>query len=177
MSLHSYIAKSVIWLTIIAASIAAFHGLSLLNKTIYLEIPIAVYISLVAVTGSMLAVRFYKKREQMTASRYASESLAAVGFLILACFLVIPEGIAALNYYLPYGSEPYQWDCTVTDKQTNYTRGTPYYYVTFTPDDGAGTFRLKVSSHNYKQMRTGHCYHLTLRNGALSYPIIESIAR
>lgn len=169
--------RYISWSMLTLVLIVSFIGLRIQYETVYLHIPVYIYIMLTAATGIFMAWRFHRNKKEMTSSRYVSESLAAIGFVILACFLVIPAGTAALNYYLPHRGEPYQWDCTITGKETNYTRGVPYHYIIFTPANGADTFRLKVSSHDYKQMRTSHCYHLTIRNGALSYPIIESISR
>lgn len=177
MQISPFVRKSIIGLASIAVAIGAFYGLSIVNRTIYLEIPAVVYIAVISAVGVLLALRFRRKRKEMTAAGYASESLAAAGFSILTCFLVIPEGIAALNYYLPGGGEPYRWECTVTDKQVNYTRGAPYYYVTFTPSGGDDSFRMKVSSRDYSQMHKGRSYHLTVRDGALSYPILDGISR
>ena len=173
----SFVSKSVIGLTLVVVAIGAFYGLSIVNRTIYLEIHAAVYIAVILATGGFLTLRFRRKRKEMTGSRYASESIAAAGFIVLACFLLIPEGVAALNYYLLGAGEPYQWECTVTDKQVSYTRGVAYHYVTFIPAGGADSFRLKVSSRDYRQMHNGRGYSLTVRDGALSYPILMGISR
>lgn len=177
MHIYPFVKKSIIGLASIAVAVGAFYGLSILDRTIYLEIHAAVYIAVILAVGGLLALRFHSKRGRMTAGEYAGESLAAAGFIILACFLVIPESVAALNYYLPGGGEPYQWECTVTDKQVSYTRGAPYHYVTFTSSEGGDSFRLKVSSRDYRQMHTGCGYNLTVREGALSYLILEGISR
>lgn len=108
----------------------------------------------------------------MTASTYASEILAGIGFIILACFLIIPESIAALNYYLPSRTQPYTVECFIVEKHTNYTRGASTHYVTFRPENGREDFKLKVSSNYYRRARPGSHMPLTIRQGALGYPIL-----
>ncbi len=177
MQILSFVTKVVIGLALIAVAVGAFYGLSIVNRTICIEIPAVVYIAVILTTVGVLALRFRVKRKEMTGSKYAGESIAAAGFIVLACFLLIPESVAALNYYLPGRGEPYQWECTVTDKQVSYTRGVAYHYVTFAPFSGADSFRLKVSSRDYRQMHIGRGYCLTVREGALSYLILEGVSR
>lgn len=154
--------------------IGAWYFMKIQNRTIYLDIHPAVYIGLIIVTAAFLTVRFrHHKAAGMPASTYASETLAAIGFIIVASFLIIPESIAALNYYLPSDGEPYTVRCNVADKYTNYTRGAATYYVIFTPETAERKdFKLKVSSSDYRIAHPGHHMTLTLRQGALGYPII-----
>lgn len=170
----SHIAKTVAWIALILLFVAAWYLMRILNRTLYLEIHPAVYIVLIVATVAFMAVRFRRhKRAGKTTSIYVSESFAAAGFLILAGFLIIPEGIAALNYYLPTDNEPYDVRCNVADKYTNYTRGAATYYIVFTPESSEGKdFKLKVSSSDYSIARPGKQMSLTLRKGALGYPTI-----
>lgn len=174
VSPSSHIAKTVAWIGLILLFVAAWYLMKILNRTLYLEIHPAVYIVLILVTAVFMAVRFRNhKRAGRPTYIYVSESLAATGFIIVASFLIIPEGIAALNYYLPTDNEPYEVRCNVADKYTNYTRGAATYYVVFTPASSQGKdFKLKVSSSDYSMARPGKQMSLTLREGALGYPTI-----
>lgn len=174
MSPKSHIAKTVAWIALILLFFAAWYLMKILNRTLYLEIHPAVYIVLTVVTAAFMAVRFRRnKGAGRPASVFVSESIAAAGFLIVACFLIIPESIAALNYYLPSDCEPYAVRCNVVHKYTNYTRGASTYYVIFTPGlSGGKDFKLKVSARDYRMADPGRQMSLTLREGALGCPII-----
>lgn len=174
MTPASNIKKFLLYLALISAFLGAIYLMKILNRTICLKIHPAVYAGLIILTAAFMGVRFrHLKAARKSASVYASESLAAIGFLILTSFVILPEGIAALNYYLPSDSRPYSVTCKVADKYTNYTRGAATYYVIFTPETAEGKdFKLKVSSSDYRTAAPGKHMSLTMRRGALGYPII-----
>lgn len=170
----SHITKLLIWITLILLFLVAWYLMRILNRTIYLEIHPGVYIGLIVVTTAFMAVRFRRhKAAGIPAATYTSETLAAIGFIIVTSVLIIPESIAALNYYMPSDNKPYTVRCNVADKYTNYTRGAATYYVIFTPETPEKKdFKLKVSASDYRIAHPGKQMSLTIRQGALGYPII-----
>lgn len=169
---RNVIKKTASYIAFVLAAVGALYLMKILNRTIYLELHPAVYGATIIAAAIFLTLRFRRHKATMTASTYASEILAGIGFIILACFLIIPESIAALNYYLPSRTQPYTVECFIVEKHTNYTRGASTRYVTFRPENGREDFKLKVSSSYYRRARPGSHIPLTLRQGALGYPIL-----